>query len=508
MPHLPSLAALSLDAHPTSVGYDDQSLDPYEMDRTREFNVLLIQEENDLNVFGVDPKSFLHLQRGAVLWNMRREFFEYMKNVIRNNLAFLPDDSVRFFKTNHAIGFSSSWNDAFNAGSTARALQGIWPLSSGAFNSTYNVDIESLPRVAKDLLSRVLPRATSHVVLRRSKAVYDTNEVLKELVMQARMSELELGPKLHIAWCIPFETRTTAANVQIEHVCSIIERFHGDLHDVFFVDNHPGRQWLNTDVQTGGHGFWSAVARCIVRGAQCGVVHFDLKGENMLYRRIDTATGDLNAYHYEVRYTDFDSKHFKILDIKNEVIKSRQFCLGILSLCQLLAVSRCSFRDTRFANEQNEVVVVDWASVFRIALDEFGNEWYRVHQTAFKLDFDDLCSFDEPLKLGGSPSLDGTKKVLDDTLRGWARHYLDTSRFDCVKIEENDPFAKIVRKVFLFVAGGPETGRAPAVQASDGSDDSDDSGDALVFGVDSRDSDARRGDSQRASGGDRASRGS
>ena len=467
MPHLPSLAALSLDAHPTSVVvYDDPTVNPSEIPETQEFNVLLIQDGSLLNVFGIDPTTEPNW-RMEMVEDMQEVFFDPMKRAVLEGLVFFPDSSARFFKMDSDMGPSTDWDNAFNSGSRLGKLSthpALTYLSSGTFNSTYRVDIDNLPPVSKNLLDGVVPSTTRHVVLRTSMGLYETNQVLKELVMQARMSELQLGPTLHVAWCIPLETRTTYRGVRIGHVCSIIELFHGDLHDVFFVNNDKTEGRLNMDVQTGAHGFWEAVARCIVRGAKHGVVHFDLKGENMLYKKVEHP-GIPGDYHYEVRYTDFDSRFFKIMDIENEVIKSRQFCLGMLSLCQLLAASRCIFRTTIFTNERNDVVIVDWASVFQIALTAFRSEYNRVHKTGVETDLADLCSFDEPLKWGGSPSLDGTKKVLDDTLRRWARHYLDASQLDCVEIKENDRFAEIVQKVLQFAAGGSETRRAPAAGA-------------------------------------------
>ena len=490
MPHLPSLAALPLDAHPTSVGYDDQSIDPSQMENTREFNVLIIQDENDMNVFGVDPKFPPDHARNVDLLVTRARFFEYMMDAIYNNQVFVPDVSVRFFKHSmHPMGRTGPWDDAFSANKP-----GVTFRSRGRYNETYEVVIANLTASAQQLIT-VLPTINAASVafrkstsfhddryrrVRRSTSVYDDNRrVLKELVMQARMSELELGPELHVAWCTtdPAGPADESDIVKIAHVCSINELFHGDLHNVFFVNNDKIEGRLNMDVQTGTHGFWEAVARCIVRGAKHGVVHFDLKGENMLYKKVEHP-GIPGDYHYEVRYTDFDSRFFKIMDINNPVIGSRQRCLGILSLCQLLAVNRCTIGTRKFINRVDGVdqtVNVDWQLVFQKAYFAFSDEYLRVHGASVAEAFEDICSFDttptQPLKWGGSYAALATKDFLHAELNKWAKHYLAAVHSNCIELNElGDFFETIVRKIFQFALFGHPPGQVVHEEEEDSDD--------------------------------------
>jgi hypothetical protein len=453
MSRLPSLAALSLDTRTiTSIQYDDQDVNPASIPESQEFNLLLIQNNSLLNVFGIKEQADKPLGVRGYLVKLRQQaFFDSMTDAISRGMIFIPNNLPEFFVRTLGIGSSTTWDTAFPVTSP-----GLSKRAEGTYNVTYEVDIKQLDRPAKEKLANLPQIQTGRVAFRKSKlanSYVKINRVLLELAMQARMSHLGIGPKVYVAWCTPLPTPVPPlAKDMIKHVCSISELFDGDLRSVFFVDNDIRRAQLNSDVvsrlENKQHGFWKAVAKCIVLGASHGILHFDLKGQNMLYKRIYPNPANPNDYYYEVRYTDFDSDFFKVLDMENPRIKSREICFGLLSLCQLLAFNRCWLENETFVNSAGATVGIDWDVVFEIALDTFLHEYEERNGAYENYDITELCSFGPPLTWAGVPSLGGVKERLNYQLRRWARHYLASRA--CIKILPEDYFQEIADKIFKF----------------------------------------------------------
>jgi len=449
MPNLPSLASLSLNAHSTTgVKYDDQNVDPDTMPLTQEFNLLLLQNNSMLNVFGITERADRPLGvRGQRLKLMKKSFFKIMTRAILQGNIFLPSTSPTFFVASLGRGSTSVWDDTFS-----RASAALTKRAEGGFNVTYEMKLQQLAPQAMEMLDGLVPDGTSKVAFRRSKlagSLVNMNRILQELVMQSRMSLLGIGPRLFVAWCtaVP-EPVPTLASYTIQHVCSMSELFDGDLYDVFFVNNDADGAHLNRDVvdklENRHHGLWKAVVKCIVLAAGHGILHFDLKGKNMLYRRVYPYPSNRKAYHYEVRYTDFDPYFFKVVNMEDPRIRSREACFGLLSLCQLLASSRCSLGDKTFVNSAGTVVDIDWNVVFEIATDELSKEYGER-----KLDITELCSFGHPLTWAGPPSLGGLREHLGARLTTWAQQYLATP--GCIAIiKPTDYFQDIAEAIATF----------------------------------------------------------
>lgn len=110
----------------------------------------------------------------------------------------------------------------------------------------------------------------------------------------------------------------------ITHIVAIAERCHGDCNDagpeIFTDDKMPG-----------------LLANLVVTATENGLLHFDIKPSNMLYRKTNSAQFELHS----LLYTDFDPDFVKI--VPKHYVAPRVACLCVLQLSILIGTIRCDY---------------------------------------------------------------------------------------------------------------------------------------------------------------------
>lgn len=110
----------------------------------------------------------------------------------------------------------------------------------------------------------------------------------------------------------------------ITHIVAIAERCHGDCNDegaaIFTDDKMPG-----------------LLANLVVTATENGLLHFDIKPSNMLYRKTDKTPFELHS----LLYTDFDPDFVKI--VPKHYVAPRVACLCVLQLSILIGTIRCQY---------------------------------------------------------------------------------------------------------------------------------------------------------------------
>lgn len=481
MPPLPSLERLSLKT--TAIDYDDSDMDDTTMPDNAEFNTLILQDQSYGDAFGINLRSPVKDNRYDHFRARRALLFNNMMDAVLKQIVFVASPgNPRLFILDAPEDSAVSWNQSFPASAMA-----VEKLSEGGFNTAYKVNIKTLPFVEdtdKEQILRMTGNA-NHVVVRRAKMdelsdAVSMKSVLTELVNQARMSELGIGPKMYLAWCMPkihdpvlpseehrADVLSRLVNVPaskvILNVCTVSELFDGDLDSMFW--DEPGS--LNKDVtdktENRAHGFWKAVGECIVRACKHGALHFDLKGKNMLLRKKYTVFP--NIYEYEVRYTDFDPNFFMILNMQNWNLKNMELCFGMISLYQLLASSRCLYDRHPFSDSSGNLVYIPWDTVNEMAKEAFLDAYTAEHGVPLVQDIKDMCMFTRSFDYRYSPTLSSLGNQLVVLLRHWTRSYL--GRRQCVILEEGKDFDEMAEIILEYArSGGPRRASPAAADSS------------------------------------------
>jgi hypothetical protein len=472
MPPLPSLACLSLNTEPTStvLAYDDPTMDNTTMPDTAEFNILIIQRSAPLEIFGID-ESLLEVDPRLKHFHARRKLlFNNMMDAILSKVVLIPNDSPGFFYLGQPPGSCISWNNSFSEGSPALTY-----ISRGASNNAFKVEVKDVV-FENDDKRRMLDALTggaAQVLLRKSKdgaGASKMKRILTELAIQSHMSNLEIGPKFYAAWCMPKyppprpylqDIVNMPANTVVENICSISELFDGDLHNVF-TDMKDSS--LNKDVtdrtENRVYGFWDAVAQCIVLACSHGVCHFDLKGSNMLFKKVKTSP---TMYRYIVKYTDFDPGFVKIMNMQNPLMKKMELCFGFLSLYQLLASNRCALGKRKWSNSAGAQTWIDWNLVFDMAKEAFEDAYTQKYGTPTVGEIADLCQFGAAFQPQNSLHRAILKESLTQLLDHWANSYLDDK---CLRFEDGLNFHEIANVIMNYAESGSSMGHKYSYQDS------------------------------------------
>jgi hypothetical protein len=113
----------------------------------------------------------------------------------------------------------------------------------------------------------------------------------------------------------------------ITHIVALAERCHGDCNNdgpmIFTAPNMPER-----------------LAELVVTATERGLLHFDIKPANMLYRKHSAST-DKEWRLHSLLYTDFDPDFVKI--VPRHYASSRVACLCVLQLSILIGTIRCDY---------------------------------------------------------------------------------------------------------------------------------------------------------------------
>lgn len=465
MPPLPSLAGLSLNTESvTSIDYDDPNMNDTNMPDTAEFNTLILQNHAYSDAFGIDVRvnssryNYFRARRALLFNNM-------MEAVLKQVVFVVNPPNPRLFILDSPRDSAISLNDSFPA--TAMAVQRI---SDGAYNVAYKVNVKTLRFLdpSDRLRLQALTGDVNHVVLRRSKLFssgVNMKRILTELVIQARMSELGIGPRMYLAWCMPKVSGPVLPSQEelsrlvnrpasdvILNVCTVSELFEGDLDSAFKDENN----FLNKDVtdktENRSHGFWKAVGECIVRACKHGALHFDLKGKNMLRRRKFTALPNQNIYEYEVRYTDFDPGFFTILNMQKFDVKNMELCFGMVSLYQLLASNRCLYEREPFSDSMGNLVFVPWDTVNEMAKEAFLEAYKAEYGVPAMDDIKDMCLFSRAFDHRHSPTLAALAGHLAVRIENWTNNYL--VRNNCINLERGLDFREIATRIVSFAHSG------------------------------------------------------
>ena len=113
----------------------------------------------------------------------------------------------------------------------------------------------------------------------------------------------------------------------ITHLVALAERCHGDCNDkgdmIFTASNMPER-----------------LAELVVTATERGLLHFDIKPANMLYRKHSAST-DKEWRLHSLLYTDFDPDFVKI--VPKHYASRRVACLCVLQLSILIGTIRCDY---------------------------------------------------------------------------------------------------------------------------------------------------------------------
>jgi len=487
MAEIPSLAKLSLKTKPTGmIRYDDPDMDKKTMANEANFNTLILRDNAYSDAFGIDPDS--NQDRYILFRERRADLFNFMMKFILDSSLLEPHPgNVQLFMPGGIKGSATPWEewvkDSIGSLSSFKliAAEGRNNAAEGRNNVAYRVHTKGLARIRSHITNRTLRSLTNNaeylVVRRRSRRFASDmkmKRVLTELAMQARMSELGIGPKMYLAWCTldskqffdykrPLSNWSAKAvdmyaNDVILNVCTLNEEFDGNLDSIL-----EGRDYgfvLQTDVihQDQQHGFWRAVGNCIVRAVKHGILHFDLKGADMLYMRVEGPTGATD-YKYEVCYTDFDPEYFMILNMQRPEFTRMQLCFGLLSLYQLLASHRCFHQKLEFYEDEKKErpIQFPFEAVEKIAREAFIDAYVAAHESRVTVeDIESLCGFGGPSTSHDSMVPKDLPQRLQDLLRRWFKQYLvrdpETRCID--ELAPNMPFHEIADIIVKFAASG------------------------------------------------------
>ena len=469
MTELPSLAELSLKTKPTgTIQYYDPDMDETTMPNEANFNTLILQDSAYSDAFGIDFKQD---RRHKLFRERRADLFGGMMNAILGSSVLVPEPgNPRLFKLDIKPKSAFAWDFLFPASAMNAGYIG-----AGGFNFASKVNIQTIASsgvvYAEQLVA--MTGGAKHVVVRKSRGFgTDVNlkRVLTELAMQARMAELGIGPKMYMAWCVPNEAamygrrselsdlvNTQAGNV-ILNACTVSELFDADIETIL---TGRGSQWVvSKDVTDASyqqlHGFWRAVGDAIVRAVKHGILHFDLKGANMLYRTVEGPTGATD-YKYEVCYTDFDPKYFMILNMQRPEFTRMQLCFGLLSLYQLLASHRCFHQKLKFYDEDRKEFQFPFEAVEKIAREAFIDAYVAAHESRVTVeDIESLCGFGGPSTSHDSMVRTDLPQRLQDLLRRWFKQYLvrDPATRCIDELAPDIPFHEIADIIVKFAASG------------------------------------------------------
>tara|TARA_B110000902_G_scaffold266605_1_gene355040 strand:- start:1525 stop:2913 length:1389 start_codon:yes stop_codon:yes gene_type:complete len=451
MAERPSLAGLSLKTKPSgAIQDDDPGMDKKTMPNKANFNTLIL--------FGA---------RTANDRERRVDLFNFMMKFILESRLLMPDPgNVQLFMPDRSEGSARPWEEWVRRYADLRPSSELIA-AEGRNNVAYRVPTRGLALNRGHIPNRTLQILTNnakYLVVRRRSRTFDSNmkmeRVLTELAMQARMSELGIGPKMYLAWCTPNSTlffgrkgprsnRSAEAvdmhaNDVILDVCTLNEAFDGNL-DSILEGRYSGSVLPNDAThQDQQHGFWRAVGNCIVRGVKHGILHFDLKGANMLYMRVEGPQG-MSDYEYKVCYTESDPKYFMIEDSESREFKRMRLCFGLLSLYQLLASHRCFHQKLKFPFEAVEKIA-------RRALIE---AYVAAHESRVTVkDIESLCDSGGPSTSHDSP--EDLPQRLEYLLRRWFTQYLvrDPEKRCIDELARNIPFREIADIIVKFAESG------------------------------------------------------
>lgn len=301
-------------------------------------------------------------------------------------------------------------------------------------------------------LTRSEGRFVRREMVMRPNADYEIGRMFGELILQAIASHYGFGPRVHIAlfkrtpllmerqgvglfhWRLKVkadEQGMSLLKLQARHYFSsmqtVMEQYDGDCTQDKIMEEPT---------------FWKKLAALIESASKRGIVHGDMKPQNVLYRR-DPSLPD----GFELRLTDFDPEYVAVIDLQSYDRANYDLvsCIAVMQMAAFCGAVRCMY-ELRWEEGLNKNHDYDWKSIARHEiLQSSWEEWDDVDNDNLLESLAQIC---EMLPEGVTAFRQRTGRIVQNSMARLFDGYMKRHNRNCVPNEEPYTLATFLNYAF------------------------------------------------------------